>query len=156
MRKRILVIFALSLCVLAACGKKKVTQVVQPKSQTPVNAPIPEKKIEIKYRYGGEAYRDPFLPLTERKIMSPSLTSTGEGKMPNFGSLTLKGVISDKNTKIALIASPMGRYVLKNEQLYDSMNRIVKGVRGTIGEGKIKLITQDNFVCELKFESEAQ
>lgn len=138
--------------LLPACGKKEVTEITEKKVSTSrVMIPVFEKKVEIKYRYQGGNYRDPFLSLTEKGMISPSLASKGEGEMPNFGSLSLKGIMRDSSTKIALLSSPMGRYVLRNDKLYDSRNRVVKGIKGTIGERRVKLVTRDNFACELKF-----
>ena len=117
----------------------------------PIIPGVQEKKVEVRYRYKGVNFRDPFISLTESKVFSSAVTATGEGQLPNFGTLNLKGILRDKEIKIALLSSPNGRYLLKNDKLYDNMNRLVRGVKGTIGEKKVKLVTHDNFVCELKF-----
>ena len=152
MSPKIIAALIISICLVTACGKKKERDISGKEVSTShIITPMLEKKVEVKYRYQGGNYADPFLALTERRMISPSLMSKGEGKMPNFGSLSLKGIIRDPIAKIALLSSPMGRYILKNDKLYDSMNRVVKGIKGTIGERKVRLVTRDNFACELKF-----
>jgi len=144
---------------LFGCGEKDLTQDITQKLEKP-SAPVPitglvEKKTIAKYRYRGEIYRDPFIPLDEKKIVSPFLESSGEGLMPALGSLTLKGIIIDNKQKIALFSSPTGRYILRNGKLYDNRNRIVRGLTGTIVDNNtIKIITEDKFVKTYKLKEE--
>jgi hypothetical protein len=146
-------IMLLGVSMLASCGKKTQVVVQNKPSQAPATVIQPEKKVEERYVYRGGNYRDPFILLTEKRMISPALAAKGDGDRPNFGTLRLRGIIKDGKTRIALMSCSKGRYVLKNGSLYDSMNRVVKGVRGTIEEKKVKLVTDDNFSCEIKFES---
>jgi hypothetical protein len=143
----------LCIIVLFGCSTTKKEVVVQPEKKIEKPKPITsliEKKIEIKYRYRGDIYRDPFISLADKKTISPSLESKGEGQMPILGTLSLKGIMVDKNSKIALLSSSIGCYILKNNKLYDSRNRVVPKIKGYINKKSVKLVTEDKYEIELK------
>ena len=141
-----------ALCVLIiGCGRKLEVKGVEKKEKAKPVVVLPEKKVEAKYVYRGHIRRDPFVSLEGKKILSPYLNSQGEGRMPQIGLLALKGIVNDKTGKIALLSTPQGSYILRNNTLYDNRNRIVKGITGKIFERSVKIITNDNFVREIKF-----
>ena len=143
-------LFSIFYFLFTGCAKKEVT--VTEKKITVAPVPITaliEKKVEEKYVYRGAAYRDPFLPVTERRQLSP-LLSTEKAKIPNLGALTLKGIVRDKKGSIALLASPEGSYVVKNGSLYDNLNRLVPGITGRIDKESVTLTTEDKFTKTYK------
>ncbi len=148
-----------SVFIFWSCGKKeqiqKTLEIPRVKEKT-TSVSIPaakEKKVVAKYRYRGEVYRDPFIPLDDKKIISSALETSGEGITPALGSLTLKGIIIDKTQKIALFSSPTGRYILRNEKLYDNRNRRVRHLTGkVIDTNTVKIVTEDNFVKTYKLK----
>lgn len=130
---------------LTGCGRKEdIRKEETPPRAAPAVITGLEQKVEVRYRYKGDVHRDPFVMPTARQ-MSTSLELTGEGKMPNFGALELKGILRDKQNKIALLFSPMGSYVLRNNTLYDINSRKVPGVTGKIEERSVMLTTADKF-----------
>jgi len=150
-------IYCFLILVFSACGKKEIAQKATQISQKPTEpvsiTGLIEKKVVAKYRYRGEIYRDPFIPLDEKKIVSPILESSGEGIAPALGSLTLRGIILDNKQKIALFSSPTGRYILRNGKLYDNRNRIIRGLTGTVVDNNtIKIVTEDKFVKTYKLK----
>ncbi|OGS21560.1 MAG: hypothetical protein A3J83_06945 [Elusimicrobia bacterium RIFOXYA2_FULL_40_6] len=147
--KPIFFLVLLNIAFVSSCGKKPVVvQDTQPLK--PRQIVIPEKKAEEIYRYGGEIYRDPFAALTEKRMISASLQATGEAEKPNIGILDLRGIITDKNSRMAILSGPMGSYILKNGRLFDSRNRLVRGVSGSIYGRSVTLTTEDKFTKTYK------
>src|SRR3989339_1213276 len=128
-----LLVLGLSLqAFFIGCGSKNSPKAVISEQPKPPAIILPEKTVEEVYRYGGDIYRDPFSPLTEKRIVSPMLQAQGEAEKPNIGIFDLKGILTDQNCKMALFSSPMGIYILKNGKLYDNRNRVVRGVNGSV------------------------
>jgi len=129
----------------SACGKKQKYTISEDQNRKTAPLVMPEKKAEEIYRYGGEAYRDPFIPLTEKRVISPLLQSSGEGEKPNLSSLSLKGIVIDKNFRMALLSGPFGSYILKNGKLFDNRNRVIKGFSGNVETKTVIITSDDNF-----------
>jgi hypothetical protein len=138
------------LVMISSCGPrgKEVAEekIVPPRPLTALMEQAPE----IKYRYKGELYRDPFVTAAAKKYFIGTLKEDEEGEMPVLGALALKGIIKDRMNRLAILATPTGSWFLKNERLYDKKGRRVKGIRGEIGSSFVNLITDDNFVKTFK------
>ncbi len=111
-----------------------------------------EKK---KYVYGGLSFRDPFMPTSGGKMAKAKLGITKKAVAPSLGSLNLKGIVVDEKDKVALFVSPYGSYMFVNGKLYDSQNRLVRGVSGKLiskdNDGNLNgvvLITEENYYKE--------
>ncbi|MBU0951573.1 MAG: hypothetical protein KKH91_01915 [Elusimicrobia bacterium] len=148
-KKSILFFALLSIALAYGCGKKAaVVQETEPPK--PRQIVIPTKQAEEIYRYSGEIYRDPFAPLTEKRMISASLQASGEAEKPNIGILDLKGISIDRNARMAILSGPMGSYILKNGKLFDSRNRLIRGITGSIEGKSVTLSTDDKFTKTFK------
>lgn len=121
---------------------------------------VPPKK--EKYKYQGLSFRDPFIPLSGEKVVISRLGLGKDAVVPSLSCLTLKGVVSDKDDKIALFSSPYGSYILAKGKLYDNQNRLVKGIWGKVvvkesGRKKsVVLITEENYYREYSLSEKSQ
>jgi len=108
------------------------------------------KTAERKRIYQGDRYRDPFIPLAGSGIPVQILSSTGKSTFdPN--SLTLKGIISTKTGRIAMLKQTNGaRYMIKDGKIFDNKNKSVKGFAGIVKEKSIVIIDSEKKVTELK------
>jgi len=169
MKKNIFLIIILGIFIIPSCkdnsveiseGIRKPHSVVQP-SEPVTSLKSPDKK---KYVYGGLSFRDPFLPFKGERLARAKLGLTKEAIIPSLGSLNLKGIIEDSKDKIALFTSPYGSYMFVNGKLYDSQNRLVKGVTGKLvskedGDKKqvgVILITEENYIKEFYLKEKIQ
>ncbi len=149
------------LVILFSCSRKEKLPVekkvgaikkIEVSSEPITAVPMVERK---KYIYEGLIYRDPFIPVSPEKMAKAKLGLTKEAVVPGLGILQIKGVIVDKKDKIALFSSPIGSYLLVNGRLYDSQNRLVKGITGRLlyKEGSATprgaiLVSEDNYYKE--------
>jgi len=143
---------------LFCCGRKevkKVTPVKKKPAVKTVKVSSTAVRERVKYVYEGLSYRDPFIPLSGEKMAKAKLGLTKDAIVPNLGSLEIKGIIVDKKDRIALFTSPYGSYIFVNGKLYDSQNRLVKGITGKMIYKKgsrtpkgVVLITEDNYFKE--------
>jgi hypothetical protein len=151
---KFVVVISITACCILSCGKKKddgVPVVKMPVKKAETVTGLAPKNV-ARYKYGGDYFRDPFVSLSAEggKFFSSLLKDSGEAQAPNLGALVLKGVITDKTSKIALLWSPAGSYFLKNGNIYDGRNRLVRGYSGTIKDGTVVITTEDKFTRELK------
>lgn len=144
----LLTAYCLLLAVASGCAKKKPKPVKRLEPAPVVTPAMPEKKSEpaktkeVAYIYRGHRFRDPFIPLTGRRISSPT---TKEGiTMPNLRSLSLKGILKDPAGPIALISDAEGKnFILKEGKLLSPEGKIVPNVRGEIKKDKIIISTAE-------------
>jgi hypothetical protein len=129
----------LTVFLIAGCGgeepqlRPKIPN-IPPKVNVP---PPPQKKDVPKYVYSGSKYRDPFIPLNEKRLLA---SSSKEVIVPNIESLSLKGIIDDGNEKMALFNAGGMTYILKGNILYDSRRRLVKGLSGLIERDSVTMM----------------
>jgi len=98
------------------------------------------------YDYLGEKFRDPFVPLLgDGRAMDSSADIP-----PPIASLSLKGIVEDKNGRVALLASGASSYVLRGGRLYDGRNRMVKKISGVVKADSVVMIGADRTVRELR------
>ncbi len=146
-RKYYLMIVPL-ICFFSACGRDPdVTDTYySPKANSAAAATPATKKEDDVYVYKGGQKPDPFVPQnTEAPV-----AAAGEITIPNLSSLSLKGIFSLGKQRTALIAGTGTTYILKDSRLYDSRQRLIKGISGAIKENSVILIAQDKTMRELK------
>ncbi|MFH1368252.1 MAG: hypothetical protein ABII64_03900 [Elusimicrobiota bacterium] len=149
--KKLIIYLTLPILILSGCGKGKTPPPGAGAAKTlpppVVTMPVYEKKAPQKYAYRGDRYRDPFISLTgpgRRFLESDEVTA------PNIGSLSLKGIISEGKTKIALITGDGTTFVLKDSRLYDNRQRLIRGISGAIKKDSVIMIAPEGSVKELK------
>ena len=132
-------------------------------SQTPGSEKIsvavaPVKKEEAPryyYSYGRE--RDPFEPLLTA-AGSPSSNRAARDTQTiaqNFSSLELKGIIKDREGKLAIIVSREGEsFTLKAGRIYDKRNQKMTGMTGVIKEKSVVLVGSNKATRELFLKRE--
>jgi hypothetical protein len=113
-----------------------------PASPMPAKLALPSYEL---YTYYGDRYRDPFIPLIGQMFSDKSVD-----RPPQTASLLLKGIIEDAHGRMALLASGVSTYILKGGRLYDSHNKMVKGMSGVIKANSVVVIGADHTVRELK------
>lgn len=146
------------LIVFFACKKKVETKVSSAATAAPV---VQKKKLSEyippapvpKYKYTGDYYRDPFVPLAGSAGSYSSGVIDEIMDKDKMKSLYLKGIVSDTaQGNIALITDPGGNsYVLKNGKLYNRRNRTIIGISGMIGKESVTLFGHQTKV-ELKLK----
>ena len=99
-----------------------------------------------KYVYRGDKFRDPFIPLTDSGY-SAFISETVP--TPSIGSLTLKGIIDDKNAKTAVITGGGNTFILRDGKLFDTKNRLIKGISGAIRKDSVLLTGPDRTSKEI-------
>ena len=99
------------------------------------------------YRYQGDRYRDPFIPL-----IGDARTDLYD-RPPQVASLVLKGIVEDERGRMALLTSGLASYVLRGGRLYDGRNKVVKTISGVVKSRSVILIGSDRTVRELKVVS---
>lgn len=152
MKKLILLTILASSFLLSGCGGGNDASSAGTGRTLPppvVNVPVYEKKEPPKYIYTGDKYRDPFISLTGAGRV---FLETDEVTAPNVGSLSLKGIIAEGKTKIALITGDGGTYILKDSKLYDNRQRHIKGITGAIKTESVVMIAPDGSIKELKLK----
>ncbi|MFB0527167.1 MAG: hypothetical protein ACETVO_06840 [bacterium] len=155
--KIVLIIFILILLGLNGCPKKKTKPISKepPKEKEIVTAEKMEEERRVRYRYGGERHRDPFVPSEE---MGEGTERVGKrGVKIDLSRLKLTGIMISPSSRdhYALIDAGGGRgYVVKGRKLIDNYNRVVEGVAAIVRKDKVILITSDNVIQELRLEVE--
>jgi len=169
MKKNILLLIITGIFIITGCkdksveiseGTRKVHPIVQ-HGEPITTLTVSDKK---KYVYGGLSFRDPFLPSKGERLARARLGLTKEAVIPSLGSLSLKGIVEDSKDKIALFTSPYGSYMFVNGKLYDSQNRLVKGVTGKLvskedggkKQAGVILITEENYYKEFYLKEKVQ
>ena len=141
---------------LASCGYEEPARKPEQKPAAPVTTSAEQaeyKKKEIpRYSYKGDKFRDPFIALNGEG-MSASASLSEEVTIPNIGGLTLKGIFDDGKIKMALISGGGINYILKGSHLYDSRQRLVRGISGIIKKDSVIMIAPDKNTKELKLKS---
>jgi hypothetical protein len=148
--KKTLFIIIIAAFFAASCGKQSPSgpAAPQPKQFAPKQPPaVYQKKEEPVYYYTGDSYRDPFIPLVGQGAY---FSESDEMSVPSITSLTLKGIIGEGKTKIALISGAGATYILKDSRLYDNRQRQIKGITGAIKIDSVVIIAPDKTVKELK------
>ncbi|NIM03831.1 hypothetical protein GTN66_06780 [bacterium] len=153
--KVVMIIFVLILMGLNGCPKKKARPVpTKPIQEKEIVLPEKmEKKKLVRYRYGGERYKDPFVPPED---MGAGIERVGTGVEIDLSRLKLTGIMISPSSKdnYALIDAGGGRgYVVKGGKLIDNYNRVIQGVVAIVRKDKVILITRRNVIRELKLES---
>ena len=100
------------------------------------------------YVYSGDKYRDPFIPLAG--LGAYFSENSEESSVPSITTLSLKGIITEGKTKIALISGVGSTYILKESRLYDNRQSEIKGRTGAIKTDSVIIIAPDKTVKELK------
>jgi Tfp pilus assembly protein PilP len=148
--KKTLLVMIIATFFAASCGKPgpsgPAAAQVKRFAPKPV-AVVYQKKEPPVYRYSGDRYRDPFIPLAGQGAY---FSENEESAIPNIASLTLKGIIGEGKTKIALISGAGSTYILKGGRLYDNRQRQIKGITGAIKTDSVIMIAPDKTVKELK------
>ena len=145
-----IIIFPLAFC---ACGQ------VEPPVQTPFvrlkplsGVPVTAKMIpEGKpFHYRGDRFRDPFTPITsDLSYRSSSIV------VPNINDLILHGIVRDGNQSIAILKSGNCSYTLLNGRVYDSMQRLIKGMSGVIKTESVVVYGRDGASREIKLREKS-
>lgn len=113
---------------------------------SPANKPAPPPlPAYARYQFYADRYRDPFIPLVG-EIQSDQMAD----RAPQIGSLLLKGIVQDTKGRMALLNSGVSSYILRAGRLYNSRNRLVKGVSGVIKADSVLIIGADRTVRELR------
>lgn len=101
----------------------------------------------LQYRYKGEQYRDPFVPLNSSSNMSQLMT------VPPLSTFLLKGVVQDTKGKVALFSSGNRSFIMRGGRFYDTQNKQIKGISGVVKPNSVLLISADKTTRELKIPS---
>lgn len=138
------------LVFLIGCNGKKenVTQTstFQPPAVPPevATSTATESGSEVKfaYRYRGEQFRDPFLPLVgESGRGAAPKRATEQLSNSNLNALILKGIMEDNEGKFALLMDSLGgSFVIKDGKLINQDGKIIPNVSGVIRKNKVMLI----------------
>jgi hypothetical protein len=146
-RKYYLAIIPL-ICLFSACGREPDVSdtYYSPKANSSSSVTAAPKKEEEVYVYKGGPKPDPFIPQNSEAPVA----AAGDIVIPNLSSLSLKGIFSIGKQRTALIAGTGITYILKDSRLYDSRQRLIKGISGAIKENSVILIAQDKTMRELK------
>ncbi|MBN1823334.1 MAG: hypothetical protein JW803_03335 [Endomicrobiales bacterium] len=151
---RFLLILFLFPLFLTGCGDELPPEkvIMPPSRRPPLKAAdaSADGKIAKKFVYRGDKYRDPFVPLTGEGMV---FGGSEEVNVPQVGGLALKGIIKEGKQKIALISGGGISYTLQNSRLYDSKQRLVKGITGIIKEESVVIIAPDKTTKELKLRN---
>ncbi|MFH1380367.1 MAG: hypothetical protein ABII23_08825 [bacterium] len=143
---------------LTGCGSKKSTPEVSKQRKVVPVAEVPVKPPEIEkitYEYLGIKFKDPFIPLVGEGS-SVIIKTDGEGAL-DPASLTLKGILLDKNEKLAALVDTSGNsYIIKGKRLYNQKGDIIDGIVGIVKLESVIIITKDKTVRELKLKSEEE
>jgi len=155
MNNRIIAIFFLLVLLgLNGCPRKRAKQLPGKPLEEKEAGTIKksEEKIEVRYRYAGEKWRDPFTP-PEETGEGFGIRKTGKrGVQIELSRLKLTGIMTSSSTRerYALIEAGSGRgYVVKGGKLIDNYNNVVEGVAAIVRKDKVILITSDNVIQEL-------
>jgi hypothetical protein len=136
--------------VLYGCGGKEDDFTELPPAQQSPQIQISTTPVQQAstrgYKYKGDRFRDPFIPLTGNGIM---ITTSDDIQIPNIGSLTLKGILDDGKHKMAIINGGGLTYFLKDSKLYDSKSRLINGISGAIKKESVLMIAPDKSTKEL-------
>ena len=146
---KLILLIAIPLAIfLGSCSNEEIPQSTVPQfKQHAVNISTGTAKKETpRYIYKGDRFRDPFIPLTDSGYIasaSDSLTT------PSVGSLSLKGIVNDGSKRIAIISGGGTAYILRDGKLFDSKNRQIKNMYGTIKKDSVVLTGADKTSKEL-------
>jgi len=100
------------------------------------------------YKYMGDRYRDPFIPLN-----GTNMDATDHA--PAISALVLKGIVQDSKGRVAVLSSGVSSYLLRAGRLYDGRNHAVKGISGVIKAQSVVLVGSDRTVRELQLDKTA-
>lgn len=157
--KKILCLLFMSL-TFSSCSKKNEEEnleILFPQTQISIEkkaAPPPEairKESNPRYLYGVSSGRDPFLPLIGdgSKGIKSQQKRDPQKSAENFSQLELKGILKDKDGKIALVISRDGEsFTLKSGKLYDKRGQIIQGITGIIKETSVILYGKNKSLKE--------
>ena len=141
---------SLPLFLVDGCGKKEKQKEVKPVTYAVNKAKqAPVEKEEEKFVYFAKDRRDPFVPMG---LVGEAYSKAGT---IDIAQLELKGILNSKTEKkrYALISGPGGdRYILKDGALLNLNNKVIKGVKGTIGEDSVTLLTEKHYMRVMKIE----
>lgn len=140
----------------ASCGRPGPSGPVAPQAKQFAPKPVAavyQKKEPPVYKYSGDRYRDPFTPLVGQGAY---FSENDESATPSIASLTLKGIIGEGKSKIALISGAGSTYILKNSRLYDNRQRQIKGITGAIKTDSVVIIAPDKTVKELRLREKSK
>jgi hypothetical protein len=133
-------------------GAPGTTMDVKAGTPLPVNltAPTPASVAPAyeSYKYMGDRYRDPFIPLTGNSF------DIGD-HAPQISTLVLKGIVEDAKGRVAIVSSGAASFILRAGRLYDGRNHIVKGISGVIKAESVVLVGSDRTVKELVIDKSA-
>ena len=150
MKRNLFIFLPLIPILLSGCGQDDYAGPAQtPYVKPPVinTRPAAEKKKLPPYVYTGDRFRDPFIPINSEGVSFPD---ENDVSVPNIGGLTLRGILDDGKQKIAIISGGGVTYLLKGSHLYDSRQRLVKGISGVIKTETVLIIAPDKTTRELK------
>ena len=109
------------------------------------SAPAAPAPAYLLYKYYGDRYRDPFVPL-----IGEARPDQFADHPPQVASLSLKGIVQDSKGRMALLTSGVSSYILRGGRLYDGRNHVIKGISGVIKSNSVILIGADHTVRELR------
>jgi len=135
---------------LVSCGsREQVSSIPAHVDFTPpavsISTTVARKEIP-RYGYKGERFRDPFIALNAEGAI---ISNSDEVRVPNIGTLTLKGILDDGKQKMAIISGGGISYILRGTLLFDNRQRIVKGITGMIKKESVIIIAPDKTKKEL-------
>ncbi len=159
------------LAALSACKRKKAPPPPPPPPAAPapakaaapqvstatvvVSSPAAPAPPSVATYYKAERARDPFVVLAgaggaPAVAMTQAIIVSTEGF--NIHNLDLRGVLDAPSGKFALLVEPNlgATYVLKAGRLLDAKGKAVKGVSGKIEGRRVRLMTMDRDIQELK------
>lgn len=149
-KKDLIYLALLTLLAINACKKKDNNQqpVQKQAAQTPKATPTPEpSKEKAVYVYGGDKYRDPFIPAGGSSNYQPEAIFD-----PKRASL--KAIISGKTLQSAVLTVSGGTtYFVKNGQIFDVMGKLVKGFTAKVFENKVMIQGEADTTFELKLKN---
>ncbi|OGS24122.1 MAG: hypothetical protein A2314_09410 [Elusimicrobia bacterium RIFOXYB2_FULL_50_12] len=136
--------------ILVSCGNNEQASFAPaPIDFTPpavsISTTVAKKEIP-KHIYKGERFRDPYIALNAEGAI---ISNSEEVRVPNIGTLTLKGILDDGKQKMAIISGGGVSYILRGTLLFDNRQRIVKGITGTIKKESVIIIAPDKTKKEL-------
>jgi len=151
-KKIILLQLALAFLVLAVegCGKKEQPKAVKPATYAARKVePAQVEKETESFVYVSKDRRDPFVPVG---LVAEAFSKAGS---VDIALLELKGILNSRTEKkkYALLSGPGGdKYILKDGILLNLNNKAISGVKGTIGEDRVTLITDKQYMRVLNIE----
>lgn len=117
-----------------------------------------EKNDSPPYIYGGDKYRDPFIPLNSKGYAQKlKLEGTTEWTGESLEAITLKGIVIGKKERCALLKDALGMsYFCKGSRVFDYRGQLIKGVASVVKDESVVFIMEDKSVKEIKLRKEEQ